>query len=391
MKRLTLFLCAWVYFLLFAGINVLYAQPISDFEVDDDGWSTVGKCPAESAPGTPTWSATGGNPDGHIYATDESVGTFYWVGGNPIWRGDLSAYYGCYLLFDLKTDTDIFPTNAYDVLIVSTDDSTLSYNTAYNPTENVWTSYIVPLFEGSWIVDGMLDADDCPNLTGSAASAADMLNYLGTLKRFRIRAEFSGLSYETNSLDNILIDCDPFLPVELLDFRAYQAGPRLASLEWTTFTEVNCRDFEIQKSTNGLYFVAIGTVPGSGTSLDTINYQFYDDHFTTTSYYRLKQNDYNGDFEYSNIIALTSAVQYEANTIIYPNPATSYFTVTCTQPVLAITITGQSGKKLLSRHFKDEEAPYQFDMSTAELPSGVYYISVLTATSASTQMLEVLK
>jgi len=90
------------------------------------------------------------------------------------------------------------------------------------------------------------------------------------------------------------------LPIELVSFTAKSIKHKTI-LNWTTATEINNEYFEIQKSINGNEFNTIGTVVGNGNSSILINYSYTDTN-SETAYYRLKQVDFNNEFEYSPIV-----------------------------------------------------------------------------------------
>ncbi|MBK9504928.1 MAG: hypothetical protein IPO03_06130 [Bacteroidetes bacterium] len=78
---------------------------------------------------------------------------------------------------------------------------------------NSWVNKIVPLTDVAGWKYGESIAGGAP-----AATAAQILAILSDVNKIRIRAEFSGLTYETNGLDNVLMTCGFSLPVELLEF-----------------------------------------------------------------------------------------------------------------------------------------------------------------------------
>lgn len=93
------------------------------------------------------------------------------------------------------------------------------------------------------------------------------------------------------------------LPVELISFKAILEG-NVVSLSWQTATELNNRGFEIERKT-GTSWEQISFVPGSGTTTALKSYYYEDNIIGINSdiiYYRLKQIDFNGSFEYSNVI-----------------------------------------------------------------------------------------
>ena len=97
------------------------------------------------------------------------------------------------------------------------------------------------------------------------------------------------------------------LPVELGDISGIHTG-REVYLEWTTLSERNNDYFTVQRTLDGKTFEDIGTVFGNGTTTESTDYAFIDvAPYSGTSYYRVKQVDYNGDFEYSELVSASSA------------------------------------------------------------------------------------
>jgi trimeric autotransporter adhesin len=106
------------------------------------------------------------------------------------------------------------------------------------------------------------------------------------------------------------------LPVKLSTFNSEIHNSEI-SLNWNTSSEVNFKDFNIQKSTNGKSFETIGTVNPNLSSL----YSF-DDLYPKNGlqYYRLQINDVDGSVEYSKIIAVNYVL--EKTGLVFPNPST---------------------------------------------------------------------
>ncbi len=94
------------------------------------------------------------------------------------------------------------------------------------------------------------------------------------------------------------------LPIELLSFAAtYQNGT--VQLRWSTGSEINNNYFTIERSRDAVNAEIIGFVNGAGNSLRTLHYRFIDHKpLGGISYYRLKQTDFDGSFEYSNWVAV---------------------------------------------------------------------------------------
>ncbi|MBI2270297.1 MAG: T9SS type A sorting domain-containing protein [Bacteroidetes bacterium] len=111
------------------------------------------------------------------------------------------------------------------------------------------------------------------------------------------------------------------LPIQLVFFSAKEEGGKVL-LTWATGVEVNNDYFSIERSLDGISFEVIGRIKGAGTSSRQLNYSFLDEKpFEDISYYRLKQTDYDGKFEY---FALGSAnIRSKTQFSVYPSPAAS--------------------------------------------------------------------
>jgi hypothetical protein len=108
------------------------------------------------------------------------------------------------------------------------------------------------------------------------------------------------------------------LPVELLFFKAFPAEKGV-DLKWATASEKGAQYFAIEKSLNGKNFTEIGIVDASGNTIARMDYSFFDDNaLLGRNYYRLKEVDFDGTYEYFNItFADTDGTKAVS---LYPNP-----------------------------------------------------------------------
>ncbi|MES2515882.1 MAG: T9SS type A sorting domain-containing protein [Bacteroidota bacterium] len=120
------------------------------------------------------------------------------------------------------------------------------------------------------------------------------------------------------------------LPIELLYFAAVPNGNQV-DISWATATESNNDYFTIEKSDNGVNFLNIKTVKSKGTNGNSVTQLNYTDvdmrPYSGTSYYRLKQTDFNAIFKYSNIVDVTFDQSSEKDILVYPNPNEGQFTL----------------------------------------------------------------
>ena len=172
------------------------------------------------------------------------------------------------------------------------------------------------------------------------------------------------------------------VPVEMTSFSATSLSGKVV-LNWSTKTELNNRGFEVQRvSMSDLQkanWKTIGFVEGNGTSTETHNYSFNDiNPVTGKIYYRLKQIDYSGDFNYSNMILtnVTAPGQFaiEQN---YPNPfnpkTTIVYKVAVPSNVL-IKVYDMLGNEVttLVDEFKSSGS-YNISFDAGKLSSGLYF------------------
>lgn len=114
---------------------------------------------------------------------------------------------------------------------------------------------------------------------------------------------------------------DLALPIYLNSFTAIQENDKTI-LNWVTLAESNNNYFTIEKSNTGYAFEDIAHINGAGNSNEVLHYTYTDESKNNvTTYYRLKQTDYDGKFTYSNTIFINITAQTSTKFIVYPNPA----------------------------------------------------------------------
>ncbi|MFZ4796545.1 MAG: T9SS type A sorting domain-containing protein [Bacteroidia bacterium] len=112
------------------------------------------------------------------------------------------------------------------------------------------------------------------------------------------------------------------LPVKWLTFNATKIDKNNIQLAWSTASEINNKGFDIDRSFDGKNFTNIGFVKGAGTSNKLNNYSFIDANSNGFDvYYRLKQIDFDGKFNYSNIVKISNTDNGTFDIInVQPNP-----------------------------------------------------------------------
>jgi hypothetical protein len=172
------------------------------------------------------------------------------------------------------------------------------------------------------------------------------------------------------------------LPVEMLSFNAELIGEAV-ELTWATASETNNRHFVVQKRVNDQW-QAIGTVDGHGTATSQHSYKFADRDYRqgNTAYYRLKQVDFDGSYEYSEVRAVSSELAEAFRFITHPNPVRDrlILTLNAIHPEKAtVVIRNALGQQVLSRRISLQKGRNRQALSLKFLKGGPYFLSIKTA------------
>ena len=186
-----------------------------------------------------------------------------------------------------------------------------------------------------------------------------------------------------NSQFALTYDFQSLLPVELSSFIAVAEKDRVL-LQWRTETEVNNHGFELERSMDGNYWDKITFVQGHGNSNSPQNYSFTDNYPPFGKiYYRLKQVDNDGKFEYSNIINvnLNSATDLVLSQN-YPNPFNPTTLIEYSLPKnsqVSLKIYDIIGREVATLKNEFQNAgKHSVTFNGSDLASGIYFY-VLTA------------
>lgn len=170
------------------------------------------------------------------------------------------------------------------------------------------------------------------------------------------------------------------LPVELSSFNISPISGGI-QLDWVTSSELNNYGFEIQRGVEGSDFVTISFVKGNGTTSNISKYSFVDNisfETSTNISYRLKQVDFDGRYQYSNVLN----VDYDIPTTFgldqnYPNPFNPSTTINYQLPengFVTLRVFDMLGKQvdiLVNEHVN--AGRHSITYNANKLSSGVYY------------------
>ncbi|MCO6501026.1 MAG: T9SS type A sorting domain-containing protein [Vicingus serpentipes] len=172
-------------------------------------------------------------------------------------------------------------------------------------------------------------------------------------------------------------NCTPgiSLPIELLAFEAKPINQDVG-LYWITATEINNDYFTIERSQDAINWEKVLNVNGAGNSNQTITYNGLDKNpYSGTSYYRLKQTDFDGKFAYSHIVAVNFTVA-KGGISIYPNPAKNSFEFVYSENAneLILEIRDVQGRIVLEESYINLEKNISVKVDASQLATGVYNV-----------------
>lgn len=223
---------------------------------------------------------------------------------NAAFINTLNALAGC-TLFQFST---VIPANA-----------TIIVFTGLNPTEILNFSSecanapIYAIFCNNTSGQGRFanNAGVDKTLTVDFGTTSDNVTFTSNNANTNTNGDFVSFDESGNPTYGNLGNCAIPLPIELVSFTGeYNTNDGLDYLQWITASEKNNDRFEIYSSVDGEYWQFVGSVNGAGNSTQELSYNYRNKTIPNLVYYKLKQVDYDGNFEYSNIILVNKDLEY---------------------------------------------------------------------------------
>lgn len=168
------------------------------------------------------------------------------------------------------------------------------------------------------------------------------------------------------------------VPVELVSFTSISNNGNIV-LNWETATETNNSGFAVERKAGSGNFETVAFVEGAGTSTENNRYQFTDNNaISGIYYYRLKQIDYDGTYEYSNVIEVNT--ELPDNYLLsqnYPNPFNPATTIKFSIPesgMVKVSVFNVLGEEVatLVNEFR-EAGTHEVKFNATGLNSGIYF------------------
>lgn len=215
-------------------------------------------------------------------------------------------------------------------------------NTSNDPFPHCYVNFVNPALVGQtgWQI-GLLDVPganipllgtgyntgnppdywvDISSVTGGATFAWDCNNPLAVKEGTFVLRYIPDAQTPFFSCTYNLTDAAP-TPVKLTSFTGRLQNDNSVTLDWTSSVEWDSYKYEVQRSADGIHFESVGQLNAAGAANTTIKYTYKDQLPSSGAFfYRLKQLDFSGAFEYSKVVYVNSKKGAGVITKIFPNP-----------------------------------------------------------------------
>ena len=169
------------------------------------------------------------------------------------------------------------------------------------------------------------------------------------------------------------------LPIQLISFSAEIKNNSIYT-QWLTSSEINNDYFTLEKSKDGIHFVAVGIVKGAGNSTRLLDYEYSDENpYNGISYYRLKQTDFDGKFSYSDLVPVKIKNCDLKIISVNPNYENNIVELKINFPRVStaqIIIQDLNGRPIIDVNFRVEPKIFSLPIMV-NLPHGIYILQVI--------------
>ncbi len=166
------------------------------------------------------------------------------------------------------------------------------------------------------------------------------------------------------------------LPVELFNFTALDRGTHV-DLSWSVDHEKDIKNYEVQRSGNGIDFQAINSLDPLANYGGPADYYMSDIYpLEGKNYYRIKINELDGSFDLSPIRVINRVEKFFFK--IFPNPVNANLYLNYSNSNfhadLSAEIISRDGKIILSTKLNPEQGMHQTELNLSSLSAGLYYL-----------------
>jgi uncharacterized protein involved in tellurium resistance len=165
------------------------------------------------------------------------------------------------------------------------------------------------------------------------------------------------------------------LPIDLISFTG-QFNNNAVVLDWTTASELNNDYFVVERATGNILeesnWSPIAKISGAGNTNILSEYMYLDNDVNSSEsvyYYRIKQIDFDGQYSYSAVISVKSAMNHAIQ--VYPNPSTGNFKIVGLSKINNYNVEIYNSTGHLVRVYSSSE---NMNIDLSDQPIGIYLV-----------------
>jgi hypothetical protein len=225
------------------------------------------------------------------------------------------------------------------------------------------------------------------NNTGNLVTNAGCRKIGGGVSGLRFRIE-AGATSGTSCVefDEIRIAKGDFsnliLPIELAELTATKKGASNI-VKWATATETNNKGFHIERSNDAASWETLGFVKGAGNSQEKLSYSFIDSKPSSISYYRLRQEDFDGKTTHSKAVSVVQNGAFGVK--VSPNPVSDIINIALVSEKETeknfVAVYDVVGRLVFTTQFSGNNS----ELNVSELVPGIYFMNVQADGKTTTQ------
>ncbi len=310
-----------------------------------------------------TFSGTGGFTGSHCF-----VGLRFTYGASSV----ITPNYRSTSTWTVWPSNPLSQANNYLIEIYG-NNSTVSENYTYGGAQSVASNTY-----DLW-VDGVLIGDNLSKAQLAADANIDSWTFYGESSTSNVANIYvDGIEYSNT------IASAP-LPISLVKFEATKLAEKV-KISWATATEVNNDKFIIERSADGENFERVTEVRGAGNSRELNAYEVVDANpLKGTSYYRLTQYDFNGEFETFAPVAVSMergglSVEHVAGSVEQGAESMGLRVFSPLASNATISVRDLSGRTIYSEKIMLQEGYQNFNLATTNFGAGIYLVSLNSGT-----------
>jgi len=183
------------------------------------------------------------------------------------------------------------------------------------------------------------------------------------------------------------------LPIQIIQFDVFLIFNNV-HIKWATISEKNNDYYSVEKSSDGFSWKKIDHIKGAGNSNSLIEYNSIDiQPHSGTSYYRLKQTDFDGAYSYSEIKTVNN---FETSMLLYPNPTMEEVIIESIESIVEVKLFNIFGlemsNNLLIKHIVSNKTNCNMDFTKKVIclrnySKGTYFLHIYTKDKVSVHKL----